>query len=302
MKQMKRWSLGRGPTAKAEGYPADGDGEPPSADCQQPDQEAISAFLRKYGYGVTTEGVSACAWETADAPGGDSIIRLELHVSGHEELDGHTWYRVDCSLSSVKMRPFNWQMSCRLTQLRDDLHDPVKAALAKRYDEYFAKSPFAHMGGPRGTTARLDGWCSALADCINAKGVKPAIVNLVLHFVEVPPPPSIVGNTKSAASSAMSKLKDKITTAKDSAKESAERAQIDATQKFQATTLKAAKANPKLAQSASGAGLNFAKQNPKLAQTAAVAGGGIGLSAFKQNPKMAFSAAKLVAKANLSRS
>lgn len=273
-----------------------GDGNPFQADIEQ---DTLIPFLGQYGYSAQ----DGSTWQSAAASSSaDNTPLLSLHVTGHEERDGHTWYRVVCSLASAKLKPLNWQVMRRLVQLREELHDPVKSSLGRSYDSYFGKTPFAHMGGPRGTTARLDAWCDALASCINLTNCQPQVVGLALRFVEVPPAPSVVTNTKSAAAAAASKLKDRFVAAKDSAKQSVEKAQIDATQKMQATAIGAAKAHPKAAAAASSAGMNFAKDNPKMAQSAAASAGGLGFSALRQNPKMAFQAAKLVAKANMSRS
>merc|ERR1719498_1127593 len=122
------------------------------------------------------------------------------------------------------------------------------------------------MGGPPGTTARLDGWCDALAKAVNLRYCEPAIVGQVLRFLEVPPPPSIVNNTKSAASSAISKVKDRFNAAKESAHQNVERAQIEATQKAQAAGLAAAKAHPKAAAMAGSAGMKLATDNPNVAK------------------------------------
>lgn len=301
---MRAWSSSRlgssasdSPSAPAAaGYPSQGAApEDPSATVgdEQAD-ESLVLFLARYGY----HAADSMSWQSAEGP---ELPEIALNVIGHQERDGHTWYQVDCSLSSSRMRPLTWQVSHRLAQLREDLHDPVKAALDKAYDEHFGRAPFAHIGGPRGTTGRLAGWCAALAACINAGACQPSLVGLTLRFVEVPPPPTVFNSTKSVASSAASKMREKLGAAKDSAKEKIEKAQVQAAQKMQDTALGAAKANPKAAAAASSAAMNYSKQNPQMAQKATSSIGSMGFSAMKQNPKMALSAAKLAAKANFSR-
>jgi hypothetical protein len=183
-------------------------------------------------------------------------------------------------------------------QLRESFHDRVKTSLGSTYNEHFGKTPFAHMGAPRGTTARLSSWCGALATCVNSLACQPELVHSLLKSLEVPPPPSLVG---SASSNVMGKMKDKWSSAKDSAKERFEQTQITVAQTAQSAALSAAKTNPKAAKVASGAGLSFMQQNPKVAQTAAASAGGVGWKALRSNPKMAIGAAKLAAKANFSK-
>ncbi|CAE7910833.1 unnamed protein product, partial [Symbiodinium necroappetens] len=61
-----------------------------------------------------------------------------------------------------------WEAPRRLAQLRTDLHDRVKFGMEpKEYKALFEEAPFAHAGGPSGTTLRLSNWMSALAACIN---------------------------------------------------------------------------------------------------------------------------------------
>jgi len=136
-----------GATSDSGGYPGGTAVAKESAPGSEHDQEMLMAFLLKYGYAAA----DASSWQTSSSS--ESPPLLSIHVSGHDERDGHTWYQVECSLASSKHRPMNWQVSRRLAQLREDLHDPVKTSLGKSYDTHFGKAPFAHMGGPRGTTA-----------------------------------------------------------------------------------------------------------------------------------------------------
>merc|ERR1712110_267677 len=45
---------------------------------------------------------------------------------------------------------------------------------------------FAHRGGRKGTTKRLDAWCCRLSQCINTYMVPPVVVAQVLKLLEVP--------------------------------------------------------------------------------------------------------------------
>mmetsp|Transcript_82460 Transcript_82460/g.267105 ORF Transcript_82460/g.267105 Transcript_82460/m.267105 type:complete len:521 (+) Transcript_82460:408-1970(+) len=150
---------------------------------------AVASYLEAYGYCAA----DAEAWKVRPGqrlPGAWSggAPRLELRVSGHEELDGKTFYRLSCSLSNALVRA-DWTALRRLTQLREDLHDAVKHDLGPdAYTVRFANAPFAHHGGLRGTTARLDAWFQAFAGCINGGTAKPSLVALTLYFLEAPVP------------------------------------------------------------------------------------------------------------------
>lgn len=253
--------------------------------------DALVSFLRKYGY--EPDGLTSWKAGASDAP------LLRLQVNGHEERDGHTWYQLECGLSSARIRPLLWKVSRRLMQLREELHDKVKTSLGSDYNEHFGATPFAHMGAPRGTTARLNGWCGTLATCISNMTLPPVLVAPLLQSLEAPAPPSLIGSTiGSASSSVASKIKERWSSTKESAKASFDQAQVSAAQTVQGASLSAAKANPQAAKAVSGAGFSFLQKNP----TAAASAGGVGWKAMRQNPKLAFGAAKLAARANFSRS
>mmetsp|Transcript_53804 Transcript_53804/g.125782 ORF Transcript_53804/g.125782 Transcript_53804/m.125782 type:complete len:309 (-) Transcript_53804:80-1006(-) len=156
---------------------------------EPPAEVAIPAYLEAYGY----EAQSASTWRTAPGAvgiGGETSQppRLELSVSGHEEIDGHTRYTVLCSLRGPCVSRLDWQVLRRLQELRENLHDSVKTQLAESYNELFQDSHFAHHGGVPGTTTRLRTWLTALATCINSGSATPAIVARVLHYLEAPEP------------------------------------------------------------------------------------------------------------------
>lgn len=109
---------------------------------------------------------------------------LALGISEHEEVGGHTLYQIEVSLKAEGRRTVQWQVGRRLRHLRDLWHNPIKTDCGESYKQLFGSTPFAHTGGRRGTTARLDAWCARVAATINAGQVSPAVVALTLHFVE----------------------------------------------------------------------------------------------------------------------
>lgn len=146
----------------------------------------VPALLKRYGYSAS----SASAWEEGAAR---PEIKLGM-IDGHREKGMpyvHTWYALHGSLttaataSQVSSR-VRWQVERRLAHLRAMLHDPVKCALGKDYDECFASAHFAHHAGPPGTTMRLEAWLRALASWINSGKASPSLVALILRFLEAP--------------------------------------------------------------------------------------------------------------------
>jgi len=152
-------------------------------------------YLAIFGY----EAESGEQWRTV--PSGQ---RLEVCLdtcgesAAHEEYIGHTWYMIRCSLCGVPARSLHtdassdggrisWVAPRRLAQLRESLHDPVKATLGDSYAEHFADTPFAKHGGPVGTTARLGAWLGKLVELINGGSATPNLVALTLFFLRGPP-------------------------------------------------------------------------------------------------------------------
>merc|ERR1719323_2583834 len=127
----------------------------PPGEGEVEESDAQFGRLAKYGY----KPKDASSWESL--PGSDGAVSwptLVLHVGGHEEADGHTWYTLECSLASTSMRPLSWRSKRRLAQLREGLQEPLREALGELYAVHFARAPFALRGGPPGTTARLRCW------------------------------------------------------------------------------------------------------------------------------------------------
>merc|ERR1711972_393479 len=81
-----------------------------------------------------------------------------------------------------------WHAPRRLTQLRVDLHDRVKALMAADYSKLFGNVHFAKYGAPPGTTGRPTAWLDKLADLINNGKATPIIAALTLAFLQAPLP------------------------------------------------------------------------------------------------------------------
>lgn len=128
---------------------------------------------------------------------------LRIAVRGHEEVDGHTWYIIDSSIHQTYVQPqpqdgeevqpqspteIQWSTKKRLCDLREELHSKVKDLMGPAYAAYFDSSPFARLGGPPGTTARLRAWLMKLAHCANEGALSASIQAYVLQFLEAPAP------------------------------------------------------------------------------------------------------------------
>lgn len=146
---------------------------------------AVPGYLASYGYVADNE----TCW--TPLPAGFVMPQFDLQVSGHQEMDSHTIYFVDCNviLSQNGVGPatkLTWRAEQRLVNLREHVHDRVKQDFGRSYTRYFGAAHFAHRGGVRGTTARLNAWFAALASCINGGMASPAVVALTLHFLGAP--------------------------------------------------------------------------------------------------------------------
>jgi len=168
----------------------------------------VVPYLDIWGYAAESVEV----WQAATPP----VPRLALELaskaeggSAHEEHCGHTWYTVDCHVSclaeaglllegplpenaeslSLEEREMKWRAPRRLAQIRECLHDPIKACLGDGYAKHFGETPFAKIGAPRGTTARLAAWLSKLAELVNEGALPPSLVARTLVFLRGPPLP-----------------------------------------------------------------------------------------------------------------
>ncbi|CAK0861640.1 unnamed protein product, partial [Prorocentrum cordatum] len=115
-------------------------------------------------------------------------LELSLQVQGHEERDSHTWYLLECSLTSDQQGGgrTDWQVARRLWHLRTWLYERIKLRLGAAYVELFVDVPFARRGGVSGTTERLQAWLAHLACLINAGRVPPSAAALALTFLQAP--------------------------------------------------------------------------------------------------------------------
>lgn len=147
------------------------------------ERAAVPAIIEPYRYVAESDR----EWQTA-------TLSLQpfwvIHVASHSEMKGHTYYHFDCSLSmSSKLAPYlTWSGKRRLHHLRKGLHDISKRELGSLYKTHFKDVPFAHRGGVRGTTKRLDKWCCRLAECINSRIVPPVVVAQALKLLDASVP------------------------------------------------------------------------------------------------------------------
>lgn len=152
-----------------------------------PDLSEVASYLETFGYAVA----DAQNWEELpqdEVPEGitRSSPWLGLGIAEHMEEGGHTWYQVECSLRLDVCKTLEWQAGRRLPHLRKLWYEVVKSELGEMYKMHFKGTPFAHRGGRRGTSARLNAWCGQLAKCINAGLLSPAVVALTLRFLQAP--------------------------------------------------------------------------------------------------------------------
>lgn len=151
------------------------------------DRASIPTFLRRYGY----LAFGPHTWHPSQK---DST--LSIRITNHAEVDSHTRYHVECSITwpgdDGSHVVHTWAVEQRLMNFRVDLHDPVKRELASSYKLIFGRAHFARRGGPRGTSARLNRWLQRLAHCINSREVPPVVVALTLVALNAPDAPSVL--------------------------------------------------------------------------------------------------------------
>lgn len=136
---------------------------------------------------------------------------MELRVLGHVEQHGHTLYVMKCSISSWPGGRYSfscWSVQRRLRDFRTGLHDPIKDQLASAYSAQFGGTPFAHKGGPAGTTTRLSSWVSVLANCINRRACPPSVIARLLQFTcaPLPKPGLVLLDAKAAGAAAAARM------------------------------------------------------------------------------------------------
>lgn len=174
-----------------------GRAEQPTADS---DSEVLVADLGALGY----RALDKLQWGQ-EPPTERPQLSLALEgrkAAAHEEHLGHTWYLVSCTLrpwpaggeeheeqgaQQLGTDQLAWRVPRRLNQLRECLHDPVKAALGAKYGKLFGQRPFAKHGGIKGTTGRLHAWLARLAEVVNSGELSPDLVGRILVFLRGAP-------------------------------------------------------------------------------------------------------------------
>mmetsp|Transcript_127306 Transcript_127306/g.407215 ORF Transcript_127306/g.407215 Transcript_127306/m.407215 type:complete len:462 (+) Transcript_127306:75-1460(+) len=144
--------------------------------------EAAISYLQALGFKVESD-------EQWQQPPQESGSMLEFRLDGHARHAEHTWYGIECFIHSSNEHGSSstqWNAPRRLTQLRMDLHDPIKDSLVDAYPALFGNAPFAKMGGPPGTSSRLRAWLTALAGAFNRGLLSPRVAALVLLFMQAP--------------------------------------------------------------------------------------------------------------------
>lgn len=137
-------------------------------------------FLRLYGF--LADNMQLWGSHTADLP----VARFRVRV--HTELNGHTAYLIECGLTHQgRAEPgITWSTTMRLSHIRRDLHDFIKAWLGFDYARHFGVTPFAHHLGLPGTTSRLHAWFQTLAACMAAGELSPVLAAHVLQVLDAP--------------------------------------------------------------------------------------------------------------------
>jgi hypothetical protein len=147
-----------------------------------------SAHLAKY----RTAGNADASGLRLRLPNRGSAPEFHATVLGHDEVNGHTLYAVQCQLRCDYFK-VTWLANRRLKQLQKDLHVPLKQRLGPGlYYKYFSATPFARRGGVPGTTSRLKDWFASLSACINSGRCLPRDIELVLEFLDTPDSASAV--------------------------------------------------------------------------------------------------------------
>jgi len=153
-------------------------------------QAEVVPYLKQFRFNAQ----SPRSWEPdAEHP----VLRLGM-IDGHRKHCDckHTWYVMVGKLAAgVASSTQLWQVERRLAHIRAFLHDPVKQELGNEYKMYFETAPFAHVGGPPGTTARMGSWLKALSKAINVKILSPTFVAAIIRFMETPSLDTIAGHT-----------------------------------------------------------------------------------------------------------
>lgn len=110
--------------------------------------------------------------------------RLHITLKGHEILDLHRVYNLDVYLELEGVGQVKWLAPRRLQELKEGWHGPLKELIGQdKYSAIFGETPFAHMGGPPGTSSRLTNWCASFTHATNERRLPPLQVARALKFL-----------------------------------------------------------------------------------------------------------------------
>lgn len=148
----------------------------------------MPVFLAPYGY------LASNPREWPDLLAYEKHPDLSIRVTSHTEVDRHTQYHVECSITWPSKdgthATLTWGVDRRLLHFRLGLHDPIKRELRSSYGKLFRDAHFAQRYGPKGTTEKLNRWCCRLAHCINSRTLPPIAVMFTLKALNAPSAPS----------------------------------------------------------------------------------------------------------------
>lgn len=148
----------------------------------------VRGFLEPYGYDAEDDKT----WGSGSRP------KLTISLHQHKEFGDTTQYEVVCVVEPEgDKKPVKWATLRRLKHLREGLHDPIKVSLGDHdYKEYFGQTPFAHKGGPPGTSKRLSAWFESLAHAVNAGVLSPMTVSKIARVLDGPGTPLFIGSSE----------------------------------------------------------------------------------------------------------
>lgn len=143
------------------------------------ERSVVPHIIQRFGYIADNQSV----WRTSE-----NQPVLQIRITSHSESKGHTYYHYECdiSMTTEPSSLYSWSGKRRLQHLRRGLHDACKKELGSGYHKLFKDTPFAHRGGVRGTTKRLNAWCARLSECANERLVPPVILAQVCKLLEAP--------------------------------------------------------------------------------------------------------------------
>lgn len=152
--------------------------------------------LQRFGYPCKAD-LSEWQYSVAEVSLGSRVQwpKLDIDVVDHEEKEGHTWYRIKCSIDPVGSCPKQWELRRRLKQIREEWHDVIKHNCG--WEGYYQSVPegFASRGGLPGTTAVLATWAKGIAEAMNTGKAPPKVAHETLIFLDIlREPPEVTSN------------------------------------------------------------------------------------------------------------